>query len=187
MVFRKPTAAYSSTLLTDYKGGRNALWFISYWCYLWKKNSPRFPIWKNVFPFNDCNVISGIWQSWHWKSRGRLFFKRQVTISGILRPRDARAQGGVQRKEDVYHVLMQLIFPPFPTPAAVCSQFFLRNNLFCSNIRTTRWSGALEHPIKKTSILSRNTLRTESPSIFLVSRKDRSNSASRVLPPIPFY
>lgn len=107
-----------------------------------KKNSPRFPFWKNLFPFNDCNVISGIWQSWLWKSRGRLFFKSRTTISGILRPRDAssgaRAQARVQRNEHVYHVLVQLIFPPFQTPAAVCSQFFLGNNLFCSKIRTTR-------------------------------------------------
>ena len=163
----------------------------SCWRYLFKKNSPRFPIWKNVFPFNDGNVISGIWQSWLWKSRGRLFFKSRATISGILRPRDAssgaRAQARVQRNEHVDHVLMQLIFPLFPTPAAICSQFFLRNNLFCSKIRTTRRSGALGHPKKKTFILSRNTLRTESPSIFLVSRKDRSNSASRVLAQIPFY
>ena len=129
MVFRKPTAACTG----ETRFGSFLVGVIYE-----KIKSPRLPIWKNVFPFNDCNVLSGIWQSWHWKSRGRLFFKRQVTISGILRPRDARAQGRVQRKEHVYHVLMQLIFPPFPTPAAVCSHFFLRNNLFCSNIRTTR-------------------------------------------------
>ena len=112
----------------------------SCWRYLFLKNSPRFPIWKNVFPFNDCNVISGIWQSWLWKSRGRFSFKSRATISGILRPRDTSsvAKARVQRKEHVYHVLKRLIFSPFPTPAAVCSQFFLRNNLFCSKIRTTR-------------------------------------------------
>ena len=140
MVFRKPTAAYSSTLWTDYKRRRNALWFIFLLALFIFKNSPRFPIWKNVFPFNDCNVISGIWQSWLWKSRGRFSFKSRATISGILRPRDTSsvAKARVQRKEHVYHVLMRLIFSPFPTPAAVCSQFFLRNNLFCSKIRTTR-------------------------------------------------
>ena len=61
----------------------------------------------------------------------------------------AVAKARVQRKEHVYHVLMRLIFSPFPTPAAVCSQFFLRNDLFCSKIRTTRWSGALRQPKKK--------------------------------------
>ena len=73
----------------------------SCWRYLFLKNSPRFPIWKNVFPFNDCNVISGIWQSWLWKSRGRFSFKSRATISGILRPRDTSsvAKARVQRKE----------------------------------------------------------------------------------------
>ena len=70
----------------------------------------------------------------------KIFLQSRATISGILKPRDTSsvAKARVQRKEHVYHVLMRLIFSPFPTPAAVCSQFFLRNNLFCTKIRTTR-------------------------------------------------
>ena len=45
----------------------------------------------------------------------------------------------------------------------VCSQFFLRNNLFCSKFRTTRWSGALGHPKKKTFLLSRKSLSVNRP------------------------
>ena len=45
----------------------------------------------------------------------------------------------------------------------VCSQFFLRNNLFCSKFRTTRWSGALGHPKKKTFLLSRKSLSVNQP------------------------
>lgn len=63
--------------------------------------------------FNYCNVISGIRQSWLWKSRGRSFFKSRATFSGILRPGDAnsgaRVQERVRRKKRVYRVLIQLI------------------------------------------------------------------------------
>ena len=45
----------------------------------------------------------------------------------------------------------------------VCSQFFLRNNLFCSKFRTTRWSGALGHPKKNTFLLSRKSLSVNRP------------------------
>ena len=45
----------------------------------------------------------------------------------------------------------------------VCSQFFLRNNLFCSKFRTTRWGGALGHPKKKTFLLSRKSLSVNRP------------------------
>ena len=45
----------------------------------------------------------------------------------------------------------------------VCSQFFLRNNLFCSKFRTTRWSGALGHPKKKAFLLSRKSLSVNRP------------------------